>query len=249
MISVATGATTSAKHAAQAAVRYAGARSVYTIEAPLAAAIGAGLPIAETAGVLIVDIGGGMTEIAALALGGSVVARTLPVAGDTLDAAIQQFVRDRYDLLISEQMAEDAKLIAGSAYPLDEERTVMLRGRDVRTGFPRAVEVSSVELRAATDAPVGEIVAAIRDVLEETPPELLTDIWEHGMVLTGGGALLRGLPQRLNAETRIAARVARNPTCAVLRGLVQMVDTLDDPAYRPMLELNRAARSVRQSAP
>ena len=239
VLNVPTGATVSDKHAVQETVRNAGARTVYPIEAPLAAAIGAGLPIAEPSGVLIVDIGGGMTEVAVIVLGGSIVARAVPVAGDALDAAIQHFVQDRYDLQINGRMAEKAKLLAGSAYPLDPERTVVLRGRDVRTGFPRAEAVSSVELRAATDGVVREIAAAVRDVLEATPPELLPDLRERGIVLTGGGALLRGLPQRLSVETRLPARVVMTPTTAVLRGLGHLVDTLDAPAYPRLLEFSR----------
>ena len=197
---------------------------------------------------MIVDIGGGLTEIAVIALSGSVVARALPVAGNALDAAIQQFVRDHYDLLITERMAEDAKLLAGPAAPPKQERPVVPRGRDAQTGFPRAVRVPSAELRAATDGPVGAIAAAVRDVLRTTPLELLADIRERGMVLTGGSALLPGLSQRLSAETGIPAHVARTPTSAVLRCLGQLAETLDDPAYRPVLEFSCAARPVLQAA-
>jgi rod shape-determining protein MreB len=185
VIGIPSGVTEVEKRAAKDAALSAGAREAYTIEEPMAAAIGAGLPINEPVGSMIVDIGGGTTEVAVISLGGIVVNHSLRVAGDEIDDAIIQYARRDHNLVIGERTAENAKIAAGSAYPLEEEIRVMLRGRDLLTGLPKAVEVSSVELRDAISQPVNTIVEVVKTAIEETPPELVADIMENGIVLAG----------------------------------------------------------------
>ena len=163
----------------------------------MAAAIGAGLPVTESVGSMIVDIGGGTTEVAVISLGGIVVSRSIRVAGDEMNEDIMNYARQKYSLLIGERMAERTKIEIGSAYPLERERTMILRGRNLITGLPEAVEVSSVEIREALSGSVQVIVDAVKATLDETPPELVADLMEYGIVLAGGGALLQGLAQRL----------------------------------------------------
>ncbi len=248
VVGVPSGVTEVEKRAAQDAAVNAGAREAYTIEEPILAAIGAGLPIHEPIGNMIVDIGGGTTEVAVLALGGIVVNRSIRVAGDEIDQAVIQFARQEYNLLIGERMAEQVKIAAGSAYPLEEERRVILRGRDLVTGLPKEVEVSSVELREGIAGPVGRIVEQVKVALEETPPELLADIMEHGIVLAGGGALLLGLDRRLQVETKIPVRVAEDPLTCVARGAGKVVEEFDNPIFRKILEQSQRTRVVRLSA-
>ncbi|MFO7170719.1 MAG: rod shape-determining protein [Chloroflexota bacterium] len=246
VVTVPRGVTEIEVRAARDAMLAANAREAYVVEEPMAAAIGAGLPITEPLGSMIVDIGSGTTEVCVISLGGIVVSRTIPVAGDAIDAAIASFARSEYHLLIGERMAEKVKLAAGSAYPLDREITVALRGRDLRTGLPKTVELSSVELRAGIAGPVDAIVAAVREVLDETPPELLADILEHGIQLAGGGALLRGLDRRLAAETRIPVRVAEDPLSCVARGAGALAEELSNPQYRSLLAGAQSARRIQQ---
>jgi rod shape-determining protein MreB and related proteins len=201
----------------------------------MAAAIGAGLPLNEPLGSMIVDIGGGTTEVTVISLGGIVISHVIPSAGDAIDTAIAQFARREYNLLIGERMAEQAKIAAGSAGQLDEEIVVVLRGRDLLSGLPRAVEVSSVELRQGIAGPLNSIVAAVRAALEETPPELLADILEHGIRLVGGGALLKGLDRRIAAETRMPVHVLEDPLACVARGAGTLAEELSNPLYRTLL--------------
>lgn len=226
VIGIPSGVTEVEKRAAKDAALSAGAREAYTIEEPMAAAIGAGLPINEPVGSMIVDIGGGTTEVAVISLGGIVVNRSIRVAGDEIDEAIVQWARRDHNLIIGERTAENAKIAAGSAYPLEEERRVVLRGRDVLTGLPKAVEVSSVEIREAIAGPVNQIIEAVRSCVEETPPELLADIMERGIVLAGGGALLMGLDKRLQAELRIPVLLADDPLTCVARGTGRVAEAL-----------------------
>nr|WP_294083992.1 rod shape-determining protein [Sphaerobacter sp.] len=215
-----------ATRAAKDAALSAGAREAYTIEEPMAAAIGAGLPINEAVGSMIVDIGGGTTEVAIISLGGIVVNYSIRVAGDEIDDAIIQFARRDHNLVIGERTAENAKIAAGSAYPLEEERRVTLRGRDLLTGLPKAVEVSSVEIRDAISGPVNTIIDLIKTCVEETPPELIADIMERGIVLAGGGALLMGLDKRLQAELRMPVYRADDPLTCVARGTGRVAEAL-----------------------
>jgi len=205
------------KRAVEEACLAAGARQVHLIEEPLAAAIGAGLEIGEPTGRLVVDIGGGTSEVAVISLGGMVVSRSVRVGGYELDEAVAAHVKSRHNLAIGERTAEEIKLELGSAGPLSPERTTGLRGRDLLSGLPRQVEIGSEEVREAIAEPVNAIIEAVTDTLEITPPELAADIAQQGIVLAGGGALLEGLAERLERETHIAARLADSPlTCVVL---------------------------------
>jgi len=237
VVGVPSGVTEVEKRAAKDAAENAGARKAYVVEEPFAAAIGAGLPVGDPVGSMVVDIGGGTTEVAVISLGGTVINRSLRIAGDEIDEAIIHFARREYNLLIGERMAEKAKIAAGSAYPLDEEITVLLRGRDLLTGLPKAVEVSSVELREGIAGPVTSIVEEVRTALEETPPELVADIMEHGIVLAGGGALLHGLDRRIMAETKMPVHIADDPLSCVARGCGRMVEEFaTNPVIRRVLE-------------
>jgi len=205
------------KRAVEEACLAAGARQVHLIEEPLAAAIGAGLEIGEPTGRLVVDIGGGTSEVAVISLGGMVVSRSVRVGGYELDEAVAAHVKSRHNLAIGERTAEEIKLELGSAGPLSPERTTGLRGRDLLSGLPRQVEIGSDEVREAIAEPLKAIVDAVTDTLEITPPELAADIAQQGIVLAGGGALLEGLAERLERETHIPARLADSPlTCVVL---------------------------------
>lgn len=227
VVGIPSGVTEVEKRAVHDASISAGAREAYLVEQPIAAAIGAGLPITDSMGSMVVDIGGGTTEVAVISLGGIVVARSLRVAGDEMDESIINYARQKYNLLIGERMAEQAKIAAGSAYPLEQELTVTLRGRNLITGLPEEVEVSSVELREALSSPVSTIVEAIRAAVDETPPELIADLMEHGVVLTGGGALLRGFDRRLSEELKMKVHVADDPMSCVALGAGMILEELD----------------------
>ena len=226
VIGIPSGVTEVEKRAAKDAALSAGAREAYTIEEPMAAAIGAGLPINEPVGSMVVDIGGGTTEVAVISLGGIVVNHSIRVAGDEIDEAIVQWARRDHNLVIGERSAENAKIAAGSAYPLEEERRVVLRGRDLLTGLPKMIEVSSVEIRDAIAGPVNQIVELVKTCVEETPPELIADIMERGIVLAGGGALLMGLDKRLMAELRMPVYLADDPLTCVARGTGRVAEAL-----------------------
>lgn len=245
VIGVPSGVTQVEMRAARDAALNANARDAYVVEEPMAAAIGAGLPVDEPIGSMIIDIGGGTTEVAIISLGGIVVNHSIRTAGDEIDEAIIEFARREYNLHIGERMAERAKVAAGSAYPLEEELKVVLRGRDALTGLPKSVEVSSVELREGIHGPINTIMADIRAAIEETPPELVADIMEHGIVLAGGGALLRGLDRRIAAETRMPVYVAENPLSCVARGAGKMVENIHNPIYRDILTATQRTRRIK----
>jgi len=227
VIGIPSGTTEVERRAVKHAAENAGARECFLIEEPMAAAIGANLPVTEPTGSMIVDVGGGTTEVAVISLKGIVVSRSIRIAGDEMDQEIALFARQKHNLLIGERTAEEIKIAAGSAFPLPEERKVTLRGRDLVTGLPRAIEVSSVEIREALSGPVGMIVDAVQATLEETPPELIADLMQQGIVLAGGGALLAGLDQRLSFETKMHCYVAEDPQTCVVRGAGKVLEELD----------------------
>ncbi len=227
VVGIPSGVTEVEKRAVYDATISAGAREAYLIEEPMAAAIGASLPVAEALGSMIVDIGGGTTEVAVTSLGGIVVARSIRVAGDEMNEDIINYAKQKYNLLIGEQMAERVKIEAGSAYPLDPELTVELRGRNLVSGLPEAIEVSSVEMREALRNSVSTIVDTVRQAIDETPPELIADLMEYGIALAGGGALLKGLAQRLTEETRMRVYVAEDSLSCVARGSGMVLENFD----------------------
>ncbi len=218
MISVPTGVTSVEKRAVRDAALKAGARDAYLIEEPLAAAIGANVPISGPSGNMIVDIGGGTTEIAVIALGGIVVADSVRVGGTKLDEAIANYIRRKYNLMIGERTAEEVKIAVGSALPLEEPMTIDVKGRDMIAGLPRTIPISSTEVTEAIETPLAQIITAVRNVLEQTPPELSSDIIDKGMVMTGGGSLLRNLDTMLTQVTGIPCHVADNALNCVAVG-------------------------------
>jgi len=227
VIGIPSGVTEVEKRAVHDAALSAGAREAYLVEEPMAAALGAGLPVSDSVGSMVVDVGGGTTEVAVISLGGIVVSRSIRVAGDEMDEEIIQYARQRYNLLIGERMAERTKIAIGSAYPLPEEQIITIRGRNLITGLPDAVEMSSVEVREALSGPVNVIVEAVKAALDETPPELVADLMEQGIVLAGGSSLLQGLPDRLSEETRMHVFRADDPVTCVVRGAGAIVNDLD----------------------
>ncbi|HHT49179.1 MAG TPA: rod shape-determining protein [Firmicutes bacterium] len=228
IVGVPSGVTEVERRAVMDAAREAGAREVFLIEEPMAAAIGAGLPIQEPTGNLIVDIGGGTTEVAVISLGGIVTSRSIRVAGDELNEAIAQYIKRSYNLMVGEQTAEEIKRTVGSAYPQKEEESIEVRGRDLVTGLPKVTVLSSREVMEALAEPVGTIVEAVKMTLEKTPPELAADILDRGIVMSGGGALLRGLDRLLAEETEMPVQVAEDPLTCVARGTGLALDALDD---------------------
>ncbi|MGI8550731.1 MAG: rod shape-determining protein [Dehalococcoidia bacterium] len=218
VVGIPSGVTEVEKRAVNDAALNAGARGCYLVEEPMAAAMGAGLPIMEASGCMIVDIGGGTTEVAVIALGGIVVSTSIRTAGDEMDQDIIVYARQVHNLLIGERTAEEIKIQAGSAFGVDGESGVILRGRDLATGLPKSVEVSDLEVRDALSGSINAIVDAVRATIEITPPELISDLMAHGIALAGGGALLRGLDRRLSQETRFPVYVAEEPLTCVVRG-------------------------------
>ena len=192
----------------------------------MAAAIGAGLPVNEPSGSMIVDIGGGTTEVAVTSLGGIVVSRSIRVGGDEMDQDIVSYARREFNLLMGERTAEDIKIAIGSAYPLDEEVSTFFRGRDLLTGLPRSIEVTSAQIREAIEPSVEQIVTAVKDTIEETPPELVADIMDQGIYVAGGGALLRGLDTRISEATQMAVHIADDPLTCVARGTGKILEEL-----------------------
>jgi rod shape-determining protein MreB len=228
VICVPSGITGVEQRAVQEAAEYAGARKpAYIIEEPMAAAIGAGLPVEEPAGNMIVDIGGGTTEVAVISLGGIVTSQSVRIAGDELDDAIIQFVKKEYSLALGERTSEEIKITMGSAWPLDEEIVAEVRGRDLVSGLPKTVTITSEEIREAIEEPVAAIVDAVKATLDKTPPELAADIMEQGIMITGGGALLRGLDVRLAHETGMPIHVAHEPLQSVAIGSGLALENLD----------------------
>ena len=240
VVGIPSGVTEVEKRAVHDATLSAGAREAYLIEEPIAAAIGADLPVADARGSMIVDIGGGTTEVAVISLGGVVVSRSIRVAGDEMDEDIMAYSRQKYNLLIGEQMAEQVKIEAGSAYPMEIEQMVCLRGRNLISGLPESVEVSSVELREALRNSVGIIIDTVKQAIDETPPELISDLMSHGIVLAGGGALLHGLPERLTEETRMQVYVAPDPLTCVARGAEKVLEDFE-LLYKTLADMQRGS--------
>ncbi|MFL6070795.1 MAG: rod shape-determining protein [Actinomycetes bacterium] len=205
----------------------AGARKVYIIEEPMAAAIGSGLPVHEPTGNMVVDIGGGTTEVAVISLGGIVTAQSIRIGGDELDSAIIQYVKKEYSLLLGERTAEEIKMAIGSAFPIPDEPHAEIRGRDLVSGLPKTIVVSAEEIRKALEEPVNQIVDAVKTTLDKCPPELSGDIMDRGIVLTGGGALLKGLDERLKHETGMPILIADNPLDSVALGSGKCVEEFE----------------------
>ncbi|MBM3663098.1 MAG: rod shape-determining protein [Actinobacteria bacterium] len=228
IICVPSGVTGVEQRAVQDAAEFAGARKpAHIIEEPMAAAIGAGLPVQEPTGNMIVDIGGGTTEVAMISLGGVVTSQSVRVAGDELDEAIVQYIKKEYSLALGERTAEVVKMELGSAWPLDQELQAEIRGRDLVTGLPKTIVTSTYEIREAIEEPLSAIVDAVKVTLDKTPPELAADVMERGIVLTGGGALLKGFATRLANETGMPIRIAPRPLEAVVLGSGQALEEFD----------------------
>ncbi len=218
VVCVPSGVTGVEKRAVEEACLSAGARQAYLIEEPMAAAIGAGLPVAEPTGSMVLDIGGGTSEVAVISLGGIVVSESIRVGGDEQDEAIANYCKHEHKLLIGQQTAEEVKLEIGSATHLPEEVTTEIRGRDMVTGLPKTIVLTSAEVRGALEEPISQIVAAVKDTLDRTPPELAGDIMDRGIILAGGGALLQGMDQRLRDECQMPAQVTESPLTCVAVG-------------------------------
>lgn len=227
VIGIPSGATDVEKRAVEDAAMAAGAREVYLIEEPRAAALGAGLPVSEVRGSMVVDIGGGTTEVAVISMGGIVVSRSLRVAGDELDQDIILYIRNKYNLFIGERMAEQVKIQIGSAYPLPDEKTMMVRGRNLVSGLPESIEISSVEIREGIAGSVQVIVDTVKDALDEAPPEVVSDLIETGICLAGGGAQLFGLVDRLTEDLHLRVWVAEDPMTCVARGAGMILEDLE----------------------
>ena len=228
VICVPSGITGVEQRAVQEAAEYAGARKpAFIIEEPMAAAIGAGLPVHEPAGNMVVDVGGGTTEVAVISLGGIVSSESIRIGGDELDESIINFVKKEYSLALGERTSEEIKVALGSAYPLQEELYAEIRGRDLVTGLPKTIVVSTEEIREAIEEPVSAIVDAVKVTLDKTPPELAADIMEKGIVITGGGAMLHGLDARLADETGMPIVIAKNPLHSVVIGSGQCLEEFD----------------------
>ncbi len=227
IICVPTGITQVEKRAVKESAQSAGAREVYLIEEPMAAAIGANLPIQEPTSNMVVDIGGGTTEVAVISLSGVVYSKSVRVGGDKMDEAIMTHVKRKYNMLIGESTAEDIKIKIASAYPMDPEETLEVKGRDLVTGIPQNIIITSEEVRKAISEQVDAIVQAVRIALEQTPPELAADIVDRGIVLTGGGGLLKGLDQLLREETSLPITVVDDPLSTVVIGTGKALDNLD----------------------
>ncbi|HEX2280094.1 MAG TPA: rod shape-determining protein, partial [Candidatus Tectomicrobia bacterium] len=227
VIGVPSGITQVEKRAVRESAESAGVREVYLIEEPMAAAIGAGLPIEEASGNMIVDIGGGTTEVAVISLSGIVYSRSVRIAGDTMDMSILNYIKRKYNLLIGERTGEDIKIQLGSAYPTEEKITIEIKGRDLVTGIPKTMIITDEEVRDAIWEPISTIVETVKIALERTPPELAADIVDRGIVLAGGGALLRGLDTLLREETGLPVSIAEDPLSAVVLGTGKVLDHID----------------------
>jgi rod shape-determining protein MreB and related proteins len=242
VVGIPSGVTEVEKRAVIEATRNAGANQAYVIEEPMAAAFGAGLPVDEPAGSMIVDIGGGTTEVAVISLGGIVHSRSIRVAGDELDEAIAAYVRRAYNLFIGDRTAENTKIEIGSACQLEQELRLTIKGRDLVTGLPRSAVISSEEVRLAIQEPLNAIVEAVKLTLEATPPDLAADAMDSGIVLAGGGALLRGLDRLIHHETGMPVHIARDPLSCVVIGTGIVVEGMhENPLIRKMLERSSRA--------
>lgn len=237
VVGIPSGVTEVERRAVIDATKKAGAKEAYLIEEPMAAAIGAGLPIVEPTGSMIVDIGGGTTEVAVISLSGIVTSRSVRIAGDEIDDAIAAYVRKTYNLYIGDRTAENAKFEVGSAFPSSQERTMDVRGRDLVTGLPRSASISSAEIREAIQEPLNAIVEAVKVTLETCPPELASDIMERGIVLAGGGALLQGLDRLIWRETSMPVHIATDPLSCVVIGTGRVLEELNtNTALRKVLK-------------
>ncbi len=236
VIAVPSGITSVEKTAVRESAKRAGASHVHLVSEPKAAAIGVGLPVGEPVANMIVDIGGGTTEVAVISLGGVVTSESLRIAGDEFDEALSDHMRRTYNLMIGESSAERVKIELGSAYPLEEEKTMVVKGRDLIAGLPRTATIRSEEVREALKGPVDAILGAVKQTLERTPPELSADLIDRGITLAGGGALLRGLDKLISRETGLPVSVADDPMTAVVRGTGGILEDLDRPDVRELLE-------------
>jgi rod shape-determining protein MreB len=232
VIGVPSGITEVEKRAVRESAEQAGAREVHLIDEPVAAAIGAGMPIQEPEGSLIVDIGGGTTEVAVLSLGGMVVWKSVGIAGDEMDEAIINYFRRKYNLIIGENTAEDVKMSIGSVYPMEEEMSMDVKGRDQITGLPRTIKIGSEEMRIALSDPIKQIIEVIKGALEETPAELAADLVDCGIILSGGGSLVRGFDKLLAQETDLPVNRADDPLTCVARGTGIYMEELDNIKHR-----------------
>ncbi len=226
IIAIPSGITEVEKRAVKDSAEHAGAREVYLIEEPMAAAIGVGLPVVEPAGNIIIDIGGGTTEVAVISLAGIVCSKSIRVGGDEMDDAIIQYLKRAYNLMIGERTAEEVKIKIGSAYPLPEEMTMEIKGRDLVAGLPKTITITSEEIRESLSEPIASILEAVKVTLEQTPPELSSDIVDRGLVLAGGGALLRGIDKLLAEETNLPVHIAEDPLTAVVMGTGKVLDEI-----------------------
>jgi len=227
VIAVPSGITEVEKRAVKDSALHAGAREVFLIEEPMAAAIGVGLPVQEPAGNMIIDIGGGTTEVAIISLAGIVFSKSVRVGGDEMDDAIIQYLKRTYNLMIGERSAENVKIAIGSAYPLPEELSIEVKGRDLVSGLPKTIVINSEEIRGALLETISTIIEAVRISLERCPPELAADLVDRGLILAGGGALLRGIDRLLSEETGLPVNVADDPLSAVALGTGRVLDELD----------------------
>ncbi|MHC6179031.1 rod shape-determining protein [Clostridium sp. JNZ X4-2] len=221
------GVTEVEKRAIEEATKHAGARDVLLMEEPMAAAIGAGLPVNEPTGSMIVDIGGGTTEVAIISLGGIVTSKSLRIAGDELDQAIVSYIKKEYNLMIGERTSENVKIELGSAFDMDEDKSMEIRGRDLISGLPKVINITESEVREALKEPIISIIEAIKTTLEKTPPELASDIMDKGIMLAGGGAMLKGLDLLINQETHMPVHIAEAPLDCVALGAGKALDTID----------------------
>ncbi len=226
VIAVPSGITEVEKRAVKDSAQHAGAREVYLIEEPMAAAIGVGLPVQDAAGNMIIDIGGGTTEVALISLSGIVFSRSVRVAGDELDESIVQYIKRAYNLMVGERTAEEIKIKIGSAYPMEKETSMEVKGRDLVAGLPKTLTITSQEVREALLEPISTIVDSVRITLERCPPELSSDLVDRGLVLAGGGALLRGLDKLLSEETGLPVHVAEDPLSAVAEGTGKVLNEI-----------------------
>jgi rod shape-determining protein MreB len=241
VVCVPSGVTGVEKRAVEEATLSAGARTAYLIEEPMAAAIGAGLPVGEPTGSMVVDIGGGTSEVAVISLGGIVVSQSIRVGGDEMDEAIINYAKKEYKLLIGQQTAEELKLEIGSACPMSEEPQAEIRGRDMVAGLPKTVVLTSEEIRRALEEPLNQIIDAVKETLDRTPPELASDIMDRGIMLAGGGALLQGLDERLREETQMPAHLAESPLTCVAVGSGRSLEE-----FEAIHRANRSSRNGRR---
>ncbi len=237
VIGIPSGITEVEKRAVRDSAEHAGAREVFLVEEPMAAAIGVGLPIHEPVGSMVVDIGGGTTEIAVISLSGIVTSISIRIAGDEMNDTIVQYLKRKYNLLIGEKTAETIKMEIGSVSPYKEKAAMKVKGRDLVKGIPRTIEINSVEIQEALEEPVSSIVEAVRLTLERTPPELSADILDRGIMLTGGGALLKGLDAQLREVTNLPVNVAEDPLTCVVRGTGAIVENIND--YQKVLNRSK----------